>query len=307
VKYRCPACDRRTCSAACVADHKVKHSCTGKRPRAEFVAPLREFSDHVIHRDFGFLEEVDNAVDRADRSFRMRCTDLRLHQQKRHMQRVSLARAAADRQIRLILAPAALDVARNNTSVVKGGAATAGNSWRRRPFGGRGGAQGGRPQWIAWKVEWHFGHSGQVLTEKMLPEQEVLGPVLDRFLQNKCPWGATRHLLLPYAEAGLDQLEVFLHQPPRAMAPDQPRADVEGEDEEDRESGSGNEEVQPVAARHQFHRLDKSLSLRENIKGRTIVEFPVLHIALPQECSSFTGDNMVGEHRPRSEESVASP
>jgi len=308
VKYRCPACERRTCSAPCVAEHKVRHSCTGKRPRAEFVAPLRNFTDRVVAKDFCFLEEVDAAVDRADRSLRLRCTELRLYQQKRHLQRVALARACAERGTRLILAPAAMDLARNNSTQLKGGGGGGGNannnnSWGRkfrRPFGGRGYGVSAVPQWISWKVEWHFGRSGQVLTDKGLAEHEVLGPSLDRFFQNKCPWGATRHLLLPYADAGLEQLEVYLHQPPRVAAAADGKGDGRGRrggesSEEDEEEGSGEEDKgsddsssTPAVANHVlFQRLDKSLSLRENFRGRAIVEFPVLHVALPQELASF--------------------
>ncbi|CAK0859135.1 unnamed protein product, partial [Prorocentrum cordatum] len=47
-KYRCPACELRTCSAACVRAHKEERECSGKRPRTSFVAPLRAFSNQDV-------------------------------------------------------------------------------------------------------------------------------------------------------------------------------------------------------------------------------------------------------------------
>ena len=75
--------------------HKVQSGCTGKRPRTEHVAPLNAFTDNagalneplgtsleleiftcqVLLRDFRLLEEVDAAVDRADRDVRIREED----------------------------------------------------------------------------------------------------------------------------------------------------------------------------------------------------------------------------------------
>ena len=83
----------------------------------------------MLLRDFGLLEEVDAAVDRADRELRLRDEELRLYNPWRHKQRIQLARACAmpERQTRLILAPYAMSIARENSSKVaqKGGYATA--------------------------------------------------------------------------------------------------------------------------------------------------------------------------------------
>jgi hypothetical protein len=46
-KYRCPGCDVRSCSAACVARHKADSGCTGKRDRLAFV-PLGDFGDREL-------------------------------------------------------------------------------------------------------------------------------------------------------------------------------------------------------------------------------------------------------------------
>lgn len=46
-RYCCPGCGVRTCSLACVKEHKTSTECSGKRNRTEFV-PLSDFSDREL-------------------------------------------------------------------------------------------------------------------------------------------------------------------------------------------------------------------------------------------------------------------
>eukprot|EP00930_Biecheleria_cincta_P091180 TRINITY_DN8067_c0_g1_i1.p1 TRINITY_DN8067_c0_g1~~TRINITY_DN8067_c0_g1_i1.p1 ORF type:complete len:233 (-),score=17.60 TRINITY_DN8067_c0_g1_i1:308-1006(-) len=197
-RYRCPACSFRSCSLACVKAHKASSGCTGKRARTELVTPLNSFTDQVVLRDFGLLEDVDSAVDRAHRDLSIQTDDLKLFQPKRHRQRIALARACAgpERQTRLILAPSGLSLARSNSSRVIGGedkgrAKGKKGKGKGKDKGKKGKGEDGiqnngserddsKPAYIAWRVDWHFGHSGQVLTDKSLPEHEVVGKALQR-------------------------------------------------------------------------------------------------------------------------------
>merc|ERR1712113_858984 len=142
------------------------------------------------------------------------------------------------------------------------------------------GGKGFKPALITWQVEWHFDRCGQVITDRGLPEHEVVGSALERFFSNTCPWGPTRHLLLPYFDVGVDKLEVFLLHAPRAavaeqMAIDQMRRSAEHtaetefaqgqqeriEDGEERVgSGTASKNETPCT---QFKKLDKARSLRE--------------------------------------------
>lgn len=369
-RYRCPACSFRSCSLACVKAHKASSGCTGKRARTELVTPLNSFTDHVVLRDFGLLEDVDSAVDRAHRDLSIQTDDMKLFQPKRHRQRIALARACAgpDRQTRLILAPFGMSLARSNSSRVIGGEDKGRGKGKKGKGKGKDKGKGkgkdkgedgvqskgserddSKPAYIVWRVDWHFGHSGQVLTDKSLAEHEVVGKALQRFLKNSCHWGATRHLLLPYAEAGLDKLEVFLHQPrrtkeallpfelhdkrtdepaestepcegksaepdyerfagdwqsslPRPPAPPPPQQAPSDEEEEDADEEEEEEEEEQAAETIQgdegdadaehvpFVKLDKSKTLRENLMARAVIEYPVLHVALPQECGRFEKD-----------------
>jgi len=318
-KYRCPACELPTCSVACVKQHKADEECSGKRARTEPVAPLRAFTDQLLARDFNLLEETDAAIDRAGRGLRVQAENLSLTMPKRHKARVSLAKACAapHRQVKLILAPAIMALARGNTSRVVGSLGIAmgrDSKGKGKGKGKKGWHKGGdkgasttssmglKPAWVAWRVDWHFDHSKQLFTDYGLPEQEVLGPVLERFLDNSWHGGATRHMLLPYAEAGLSKLEIFIEQPSRTALEEQPEieAGVWGEEESESdaeapverggdEAGRGVAEKSAaiIASIAPFRRLDKGLSLAANLRGTAVVEFPVLHVALPQELPAF--------------------
>ena len=65
-KYRCPACERASCSLECARAHKVAHACSGKRARDGFVR-LDAFTDRDVQRDYRFLEDVGAMRERAAR------------------------------------------------------------------------------------------------------------------------------------------------------------------------------------------------------------------------------------------------
>ena len=53
-KYRCPRCDARTCSLACVKQHKIEKSCNGVKNPSEFVK-LSKFDTTNLLRGFFLL------------------------------------------------------------------------------------------------------------------------------------------------------------------------------------------------------------------------------------------------------------
>ncbi|CAK4084084.1 unnamed protein product [Aphanomyces euteiches] len=57
IKYRCPRCERITCSLVCCLAHKKNFECDGKRDRTKYI-PLAQFRDADISSDFFFLQEV---------------------------------------------------------------------------------------------------------------------------------------------------------------------------------------------------------------------------------------------------------
>ncbi|KAH8830660.1 hypothetical protein DL96DRAFT_962088 [Flagelloscypha sp. PMI_526] len=61
VKYTCPGCSIRTCSAVCSSSHKVTSKCTGVRNNAAFV-PMNQYGLGTMMNDYVFLEEMARNV-----------------------------------------------------------------------------------------------------------------------------------------------------------------------------------------------------------------------------------------------------
>lgn len=60
--YQCPRCSRRTCSLRCCNVHKERMGCNGKRDRTTYQR-LEDMNDKTLQSDFHFLEDVLNTVD----------------------------------------------------------------------------------------------------------------------------------------------------------------------------------------------------------------------------------------------------
>lgn len=59
-------------------------------------------------------------------------------------------------------------------------------------------------------------------------------------------------------------------------------------DARDAEAGAPLD-IPPVAARRPYVRLNKEQTLLECLQDRAVVEYPVLHVALPSELQRFQG------------------
>mmetsp|Transcript_9651 Transcript_9651/g.10992 ORF Transcript_9651/g.10992 Transcript_9651/m.10992 type:complete len:320 (-) Transcript_9651:1059-2018(-) len=68
-KYKCPACQIKTCSLGCVKAHKERVKCSGVRPSSTFV-PIKEFDDAVLRRDLRFMEETIRVADVSSRKIK---------------------------------------------------------------------------------------------------------------------------------------------------------------------------------------------------------------------------------------------
>jgi len=67
-RYRCPACNMRTCSLECVRQHKVDENCTGKRDPTKQVAK-KEMNDQTLLSDYRFLEDANRQVYGMQRNY----------------------------------------------------------------------------------------------------------------------------------------------------------------------------------------------------------------------------------------------
>lgn len=66
ITYKCPACERKYCSANCCTGHKEKYDCCGVRNKTPYVK-LDRFDQKQFLDDYFFLEEVKQKLDTVHR------------------------------------------------------------------------------------------------------------------------------------------------------------------------------------------------------------------------------------------------
>jgi len=284
-RYRCPACDVRSCSIACINKHKVSQACSGKRQAATFHA-IGEFDDSVLHRDYQFLESVSRVIDSGKRS-RPTCESSAPvhHTERLAPARHQLLQRARERTMWLELLPHGMQRQRENTSRY--------DSKRRQ---------------ICWRLELHFDQSDVRHVVANVAESTTLRDVLRPLIGEgdtasngategdsataadggasdpgagvgtECTSSSTRdrqraipataaqrsgvdagqrallhHQLRAYAAAGEAQLAAFLPVPHR-------RADDE-----------------------RFYKLPLNTSLLDALHKKKVIEFPIIHVAIRGE------------------------
>lgn len=74
-QYKCPRCGVFTCSLECCKRHKVQTECSGRRDRTAYV-PISGFSSDNLRNDYHFLEDVLQTKDCAKRTLIHSCGGL---------------------------------------------------------------------------------------------------------------------------------------------------------------------------------------------------------------------------------------
>lgn len=198
VKYRCPACGARSCSAPCVTRHKADANCTGKRPVAPY-KPLLELGDDDLASDYHFLEDLLRVVGAAGRGS-AKVGGSSANARDHSPARKKLRQQAEARGVRLKLLPAGMERMRDNTS-----------------------RYDARTQRIRWRIELFFEAAGERHVETGVDEThslvQLLGDVLHsddvgqgggRAPAARAQFDMLRYRLRSYVRAPLDTLRVSL-------------------------------------------------------------------------------------------------
>lgn len=69
-RYKCPACGMRTCSLECVKQHKIETNCSGKRDATEKVQK-KMMGDRMLLSDYRFLEDANRKIYGIQREYEM--------------------------------------------------------------------------------------------------------------------------------------------------------------------------------------------------------------------------------------------
>lgn len=178
-KYRCPSCQRCSCSLPCVKQHKLRSGCSGVRDRTAFV-PLSHFGDLNLLSDYRFLEETGRVVERPNR-------DTLLHSQPRHMSAAMLLkRKAKAAQVNLHILPKVFSRRRENRSrFIKS------------------------EQKLYWHLKLLFPQSNVEYTDRV-PEDQVLEKILSAYIHPSESDPVKRQRLKTYLQASPDDVMVFM-------------------------------------------------------------------------------------------------
>lgn len=179
-RYRCPACDMRTCSLACTKAHKQAKACTGKRSRTEMVT-LSDFTERQLLSDYKFLEEAARLHDVAQRSEAPRpARQLPLGLQ-------NFVDEAQRRGIKYELLPPGMQRRKQNSSRFDR-----------------------RSRTIFWHVHWCFPSVKESVHDLRVSEQTPLKQILQQHISLALGNSVKRHALRLYSEAGLEKLQILM-------------------------------------------------------------------------------------------------
>ena len=179
-KYRCPRCDRRSCSLVCIKQHKVDHDCSGLRDRTAHI-PIQTMSTEDLVKDYRFLEEVAREDDAAARRIK-ETPALKSNKGAKIMEKEARARGVSLR----LIAPG-MKRRTENSSVYNKKSST-----------------------MMWRVEWRFKASNEVMITSRMNEKSTPREILAAWLEKHPGNAPIRHKLAPYVESGLDQVSLFL-------------------------------------------------------------------------------------------------
>ena len=268
-KYRCPGCAIVTCSLACSKRHKqMGEGCSGKRKVAEF-KDIRDFTDADLVSDYRFLEDALLEKDRAKR-WRPRFRPgsdaaARADRAPAATKTVDLlTQKAADRGVQLFCMPDGMARRVANTTFYD----------RKRDL-------------MQWRVEWLF-HGPPTARDADEGKKGKSAPVA-RAENAKVDETATIGSALRAHFAPGPGNAARLHELRRFRSLQERTNKNENENENETSSigiflaAEGRRADDP-----RFHRLALDATLRENLNGKRVLEFPTLHVAvLPEDQDAF--------------------
>ncbi|XP_068686124.1 box C/D snoRNA protein 1-like isoform X1 [Montipora foliosa] len=225
-KYRCPGCERQTCSLACVKGHKRQFLCSGVRCKTKFIS-VAKYTDSDLLSDYRFLEDVDRLAYTVAHDSRKSW--------KRWGNQASLLRwKAKERGVDLRLMPPGMSKRKENSSKFNK-----------------------TEQCILWRIHWLFPQAGMEYIDKWVSEHSVLCDVLKKYIDPEEADPVYKQSLKNYIAIGLQGVSVFLR-------------------------------VEPLpASKLRYYELDTSKTIKDCLANKLIVEFPTLHVVLPNNVASY--------------------
>ncbi|KAL3159890.1 hypothetical protein ABBQ38_010287 [Trebouxia sp. C0009 RCD-2024] len=114
-----------------------------------------------------------------------------------------------------------------------------------------------RSRTIFWHVHWQFPAANESVHDQRVSEQMPLTQVLQQHTSLAPGNSLRRHALRAYVEAGVQNLQILMK---REHCP---------------------------ANKPEYHRIDGNRFLRQELSGKSVIEYPVLTVLLPGEDSKY--------------------
>jgi hypothetical protein len=123
--YKCPGCNRRSCSATCSTEHKEVFSCSGKRNKAAYV-PLNKYTWGSMMDDYTYLEDCGRQISEWGKTIAAqrlpappKSKHVKHHQHRRSTKREIFQAHLASMNIHMELAPLGMQRQTLNRSNMK--------------------------------------------------------------------------------------------------------------------------------------------------------------------------------------------
>ncbi|XP_064617000.1 box C/D snoRNA protein 1-like [Liolophura sinensis] len=115
-----------------------------------------------------------------------------------------------------------------------------------------------REEKFMWHIEWVFPGAGAKYTDNRVSEDTILEEALKRYLHPTESDPVIRHKLRDFVRVGTENCAICMR--------------VEG----------------ACANTPRYHKLDMKETIGNNLKGKTIIEFPTLEVVLPEQLSQYS-------------------
>lgn len=268
--YCCPGCSVRTCSLVCVKQHKAFFDCSGKRKVAQFIN-VAEFTDKNLVDDITFLEATARKFRCGEDKTRVAIT-VNTQNQRTDVPTVEvlpssvrcstmvlskLIKAARMRDVQLKLAPF-LTIRRKTNSTY---------------CNARNVHKVNKQTKVFWHIRWKLHACEENLEERSVNENAVLADLVTRFTLPQ-----TKSLTKIDAndfESKLAESNVFTSAVKSMLTATQ---------ESDVCIGLVAEHLNK---KNVIYSLDKKLTLRDNFRGKTIVEHPILVVVPKSNIATY--------------------
>jgi len=262
-KYKCPGCATPTCSIRCIKQHKTLSGCSGVRRKLKYV-PLDKFTELNLLQDFRILESATAQVDKCRRDKLKRHTNQGTDvfcapRMPKSLKKLQFEASRFGTRIRYL--PPHFHRRKNNSSCFDYKTKT-----------------------LSWHIELHLPSVTKQLNIPSVPDRTKLWRLLAPIIES--PAGplniSTKGLeqltdddIDLYRSAGYAGLCVYL----------KCQGLLRNSHQSHNHRREGGDEV--TSNKHpRFYSLDMKRSLRHNLRGKVLVEYPVIYLIMKgEECN----------------------